>query len=100
MYSDYVKRLIAESLGEAALTGAAWSYHKKQGQPEQIYRVRYEPQIDGGGQLVAADPLRSYGMRNLASKQRGAADADAIGVILIGLPIKEHWECIMLVTKN
>lgn len=87
MYSDYVKRLIAESLGEAALTGAAWSYHKKQGQPEQIYRVRYEPQIDGGGQLVAADPLRSYGMRNLASKQRGNTDRRNAAQALLDLNV-------------
>ena len=70
MYSEYVKRLIAENLEEAQLTGAAWAKHKKRGQPEQIYRVRYEPQLGGGGQLVAANSLRSYGTKNLASMQR------------------------------
>ena len=70
MYSEYVKRLIAQNLEEAQLTGAAWAKHKKRGQPEQIYRVRYEPQLGGSGQLVAADSLRSYGTKNLASMQR------------------------------
>lgn len=87
MYSEYVKRLIAQSLGEAQLTGAAWAKHKKQGQPEQIYRVRYEPQIDGGGQLVAADSLRSYGMRNLASKQRGNNDRRNAAQALLDLNV-------------
>ncbi len=40
MYSEYVKRLIAKSLGEAQLTGAAWATHKKHGKPEGIDRVR------------------------------------------------------------
>lgn len=87
MYSEYVKRLIAQSLGDAQLTGAAWAKHKKQGQPEQIYRVRYEPQIDGGGQLVAADSLRSYGMRNLASKQRGNSDRRNAAQALLDLNV-------------
>ena len=87
MYSEYVKRLIAQNLGEAELTGAAWAKHKKQGQPEQIYRVRYEPQLDGGGQLVAADSLRSYGTRNLASKQRGNAERRDAAQALLDLNV-------------
>ena len=90
MYSEYVKRLIAQSLSEAERTGAAFAKHKKQGKPEGIYRVRYEPQIDGGSQLVAADPLRSYGMRNLASKQRGNTERRDAAQALLDLNV--HYD--------
>lgn len=68
MYLEYVNRIKANSLAEAAETGAAWALHKKRGQEPQYYRVRYEPQIDGGGQLVADKSLRSYGTSNLATQ--------------------------------
>lgn len=68
MFTEFVNRIKANSLAEAAETGAAWALHKKRGQEPQYYRVRYEPQIDGGGQLVANKSLRSYGTSNLATQ--------------------------------
>ena len=90
MHPEYVKRLIANSLEEVPETGAAWARHKKRGKPESVYRVRYEPQMDGGGQLVAGDPLRSYGMRNLASVQNQNSDRRLAAQALLDLNV--HYD--------
>ena len=87
MHPEYVKRLIANETTEVPITGAAWVKHQKGGRPEQIYRARYEPQMDGGGQVVAAEPLRSFGMRNLASVQRHNNDRRLAAQALLDLNV-------------
>ena len=90
MHPEYVKRLIANNIEEVPNTGAAWVRHKKRGQPESVYRVRYEPQIDGGGQVVAGSSLRSAGMKNLASEQRQNNDRRLAAQALLDLNV--HYD--------
>lgn len=66
---EFVNRKRSPDLETALAEGSAFAYHKKQGQPRQLYRTRWEPQMDGGGQLVANQSLATLGSKNLASQQ-------------------------------
>ena len=92
MLSEFVNRIRANDLAEAAETGAAWALHQKRGRDPQYYRVRYEPQLDGGGQLVAADSLRSHGSRNLASTQRSNNDRRLAAEALLDLNLNYNQD--------
>jgi len=66
VFPEQTGRFVASDLTEALTTGAGWVKHKKQGQPEQVYKVRVEPQQTGGFQLVASTPLKVIGRKRLA----------------------------------